>query len=398
MRVLRVTAYYAPAWVYGGPARSVLDSCRGLAELGDEVRVLTTAANGTSELDVRLRCPVDVGGVETRYYPRQAPRSLFHSPELYRAIRQQACEFDVVHCHAMMVPLGLFARRAAERAGIPYVLTSHGTLDPVVLSSKRLKKAAYLRLFERTNLERASAVIALTEQERGQIRRAAPRARAVVVPNGQPLTDLSRVPSRDLLAQVSSELLRRPYVLFMARLNWKKGLDLLVPAFARARCEHPEWMLVLAGPDEGGYRSVVEGLVARHGLVDSTVLPGIVDGERKSALLGNADLFALTSYSEGLPTAVVEALMAERPVVVTGTCYMPEIEAHGAGWVVDTSVDGVSSGLLAAMRDPDCRRERAARGRDLAAARYSRETVARRMHDLYRRCIDAPRGGDLDGF
>lgn len=397
MRVLRVTAYFAPAWVYGGPPRSILESCKGLLDLGEEVRVLTTTANGRTELDVPVGVPVDVEGVQTWYWPRRPPRRAFHSPALYRAVRDQIGQFDVVQCHATMLPLGVVVRKAAERARVPYLVTPHGVLDPVVLRRGRLRKALFWRVWERANFAHAAAVVALTEEERRQVLRLAPECRVSVAPNGQPTPDLADVPPRSALQEVSPELSDRPYVLFLGRINWKKGLDLLLPAFARILPSCPEWRLVLAGPDGGGAGAIVDGLVRRLGLGERVLMPGLVDGRLKAALLGNADVFCLPSYSEGLPTSAIEALMLARPVVLSEGCHMPEVRDCGAGWVVETSVDGVAEGLREAMENVEERKARGARGRRLAIERFSRQATAERLRDLYRRCIASRSGGEIDG-
>ena len=393
-----MTAYFAPAWVYGGPPRSILASCKGLVSLGEEVRVLTTAGNGAADLDVPLGKPLDVQGVETWYFPRRSPKSYFRCPDLIQALNQQAREFDVIQCHTSLIYLGIAVRNAARRAGIPYLVTCHGSLDPVVLRQKRLKKALYFRLFERANLQEAAAVVALTQEERRQILSLVPGRPVAVVPNGMVPIAPESIPPRGALAEIDPALVENPYILFMARLNWKKGLDLLVPAFGRLAARFPQWRLVLAGPDEGGYRAVVEGLVREHGLEGRVVLPGLVDGERKLALLGHTELFTLPSYSEGLPTCVVEALMCGRPVVITRTCYMPEVQESGVGWVVEPTLDGVAEGLAEALGSDSARAERRARAREFAVGTYASDTVARRTRELYRRAIANPRGADLSGF
>lgn len=389
MRVLRVCAYFAPAWIYGGPARSILESCQGLAELGEQVRVLTTTANGDAELDAPIGAPVETEGVETWYYPRSYPRSAFHSPALYRAVREQVADFDVVQVHATLLPLGVVACRAAERAGVPYLVTPHGALDPWALRRKALKKALFLRLWERANLVRADAVVVLTEDEKRQVLRLAPGCRAVVAPNGQAPPDLDATPPRSMISEALPSLGARPYVLFLGRLSPKKGLDLLIPAFAHAARAHPDWLLVVAGPDEGGMRLQVERLSRRHGISERVLLTGMVNGAIKTALIGHAGAFCLPSYSEGLPTAVIEAMMLERPVVLSRQCHMPEVGERGAGWVVDTSIEQVAAGLAEAMDLPDEREARGARGRALALERFSRDAAARRLRDLYRSCIEA---------
>jgi glycosyltransferase involved in cell wall biosynthesis len=397
MRILRVAPYFAPAWGYGGPARSIFEACRGIAALGEEIRVLTTSANLDTELDVPLMQPVMMDGVEVWYYPRRFPRRYFRSPELVSAIRSEIPKYDVCHFHTPFIRFGVDACRTARKEGKPYFLTYHGTVDPIVLKSKRLKKQVYWNLYESKNVAGASVVIALTAEEKRQIHLLAPNAPVAVVPNGIKPIDLEKIPPRSFLAQIDPALTERPYLLFLSRLNWKKGLDMLLPAFGDLAKKYPDWKLVLAGPDDG-FRETAEGLTKKHDIEGRVVFTGLVEGEKKQALFRHSEAFTLPSYSEGLPTAVVEALMCGRSVVITRTCYMPEVETQGMGWVVEPELEAVRRGLDAAMGNPAEREARAAGARDFAIERYGLESVARRTVELYRRAIASPRRVDLTGY
>lgn len=387
LRILRVTPYYAPAWCYGGPAQSVHAACRALVEAGQDVTVFTTAANGDTDLDVPLGQPVDRDGVAVHYFAQRGPRSTFYSPDMARALREHAHRFDVLHLHGVWCHANAAGRHAARRAGVPYVVTLHGTLDPIVLRQKRLKKRVYWWLVERANLRHAARLIALTEEEKRQALLLDPGYRVAVLPNGCDARAYAHIPDRGALARVDPRLVHTPYVLFLSRIHPKKGLDLLVPAFAQVSREFPGWVLVIAGSDEGGHQAVIEDLVRRHGIGDRVLFTGLVSGEKKLALLGNADLFCLPSYSEGLPTVVVEALLCARPVVISENCYMPEVAQRGAGWVARTSVEGITAGLRQAMADPGARAAFGEAGRAYAVEAFDIRQVAQRTIALYREVI-----------
>src|ERR1017187_7647 len=95
MRVLFITPYYKPAYVYGGPTRRISEFCDGVRQAGAEVTVFTTDANGAERLDVPISRPVDVGGVEVWYYRLTGGRRLMYSVELGSACRERIKDYDL---------------------------------------------------------------------------------------------------------------------------------------------------------------------------------------------------------------------------------------------------------------------------------------------------------------
>lgn len=353
---------------------------------GENVTVFTTTANGDCELDVPVSVPVDVNGVETWYFPRQRPNGYFYSPAMAEALRQHAGEFDVIHLHGIWCHANLAGRKAALRARVPYVATLHGAVDPIVLRKSWLKKQLYWRLCEAPTLQRVAALIALTDQEKQHIEALGLHRRVVVLPNGLDPAQYADIPSRQALSEIAERLVTQPYVLFLSRIHAKKGLDMLIPAFARVIERFSDWLLVIAGPDDGGYQATVEQQVRQCGLEGRVLFTGPVAGARKLALLGNADVFCLPSYSEGLPTAVVEAMLCGRPVVITRNCYMPEVATCGAGLVVETTVQGIEQGLSEIMGTSQ-RRQMGEAGQACARESYDSALVAEKTVALYREII-----------
>src|SRR5262249_31342094 len=138
---------------------------------------------------------------------------------------------------------------------------------------------------------------------------------------------------------------QRKKLVFMARLHPKKGLDLLLPAWSRLKPHRPDWELLVVGPDEGGYRATVEGLIRKLDLNVCVTLTGPVTGPSKLALLRSADVFVLPSYSEGVPVAVLEAMACRVPAVVTRESNIPELENEGGGWLCVADAESLCAAL-----------------------------------------------------
>jgi glycosyltransferase involved in cell wall biosynthesis len=171
--------------------------------------------------------------------------------------------------------------------------------------------------------------------------------------------------------------MQKKRLVFMARLHPKKGLDLLLPAWARLKEYHSNWELLIAGPNEDGYQATVEAIIRELGVESATTLVGPVTGAAKQALLKGADLFVLPSYSEGFPVAVLEAMSCRVPVVGTDGCNFAELETEGGGWLCTANIDSVHKALQGALQTSD--EERKARGltaRKLVERRYTWSGIA----------------------
>ena len=232
MKILHVVPTYYPAVRYGGPIRSVHGLASALAAQGHNVHVYTTNVDGEGVLPVPLDRPARLDGVTVWYFATGVGRRLYRSPAMRQALGLNVASFDIVHLHSVFLWPTSAAAQAARRAGVPYVLSPRGMLvEDLIRRRSSLAKRAWIALFERRNIEEAAAVHLTSEIEASELRALGFRcARLAVVANGIEL------PSSELVNRKSSATFsngtRRPYVLFLGRLNWKKGLDRLIPAMA----------------------------------------------------------------------------------------------------------------------------------------------------------------------
>ena len=392
MRLLHVVPTYLPAWRHGGPAVSVHGLCKALAERGHQVTVFTTDVHGASTLDVPRAVPVAMDGVSVWYFPVPRPlRRLYRSPALRAAL---ACQlerdrkFDVVHLHSVFLWPTAAAARAAERAGVPYLVAPRGMLVEDLLRRRgRLRKRLWLRLVERRTLARAAGLHATSALEAAEARRLGlPLPPLHLVANG--VEDQGWDPRREaeLGPAVRAALARRPLLLFLGRLSWKKGLDRLVAALA----DVPGAVLAIAGNDEEGYRARLERQAAAAGVAGRIVHLGPVHGADKAALLHGADLLVLPSYSENFGNVVLEAMAAGLPVVVTPEVGLAAVvREHGAGMVAEGDPPRLAAALRCLLAGAEERRAMGRRGAAAAAARFGWPSLAARMEEVYAEVLGA---------
>jgi glycosyltransferase involved in cell wall biosynthesis len=380
MKILHVVPTYYPAVRYGGPIRSVHGLASALASQGHDVHVYTTNADGEGVSPVPLDRPAQLDGVNIWYFATSVGRRLYRSVGMRRALALNIASFDIVHLHSVFLWPTLAAAQAARTAGVPYVLSPRGMLvADLIRRRSSLAKRAWIALFERRNIEEAAAVHLTSEIEASELRALGFRcARLAVVANG---IELPRGELPDGNSRVTSaDGTRRPYVLFLGRLNWKKGLDRLIPAMAQVTNTD----LLIAGNDEENYRPELEALARRCGLVDRVRFLGPVHGEKKWALLSSAHILALPSYSENFGNVVLEAMAVGCPVIVTPEVGMASV-VHEAGCGVVTPNDPANLGLemKRLLNDHERRRYMGDAGRRAVEAKYTWNIIGKQMLDVY---------------
>lgn len=378
MKVLHVVASYLPARRYGGTIVSVHGLCKALAARGHQVQVYTTSVDGASNSAVPHGVPVTIDDVTVHYFESRHLRRIYRSPELGQALRDHVHEFDVVHTHAIYLWPLWTAARAARRAGVPYVVSPRGMLEKDLIAQKStLLKASLIAFIEKQTLEGAAAIHVTSRREAEEAADFGfnlPTVREV--PNGVAMESSSDVAiSPGIAALVNGA----PFVLFVGRINWKKGLDRLIAALPHAG----EVRLVIAGNDEDDYQPTIEALATAAGVRDRVVFAGTVLGADKAALVTGARALVLPSYSENFGNVVLEAMAAGRPVIVTPEVGVADVvRDSGAGLVVPGSPDALGGAIASLVADPARGDEMGVRGRD-TARRYSWDSVAAQMERLY---------------
>jgi glycosyltransferase involved in cell wall biosynthesis len=376
LRVLHVTPYFAPAFRYGGPPRSVLGLCQGLRRAGIDVDVLTTTVNEPVDLPASPPEGDAYGGVPTRYLPRAFPRRLFRVRGLRAALSAGAGRYDLVHLHGLWTFLGWAVARHARQRHVPYVISPHGMLDAWSMSHHAIRKSAAYWMVERRILTAAAFLHATSDPEATSCRLWSDGVPVVTVPHGVDVPERLTVAEGAFRARWGLPT-EGPLVVFIGRLHRKKRLDLLAAAFERVRAVHPDAHLVIAGPDEGGYRRRAEPWFAAAG--SSVRWTGELDNSEKWALLADATALVMCSDSENFGNSVLEALAAGVPPVVTHTCPWQELPRAGCGFWVPQAVEAIARALLDVLGDPVAARAMGARGRALARERYSWDSMAQRM-------------------
>ncbi len=390
MRIACVTAAYWPAFSYGGTVISTHLLNRALVSLGETVEVYTTAAGLPQDASAPAESALE--GVLVRRFPHGrffdaiGQSGWQYSPALTGALAGSLNTYDLVYLVGIWNYPIAAAAAVCRRGRVPYVLSPRGHLYPYAVGKKRVKKGLYLRFFAPALLSAAAALHYTSEDEARQSHaHFGLRNRYFVVPNGLDFGAFSPLPAASQLRQRYPQLGQRKTILYMGRLNWKKGLPRLIEATCVLVREGLDVHLLLAGQDEAGYGRFLQRCVARHGLSERVTFMGLVREEAQLQAYAGSDVFVLPSDSENFGMAVIEAMACGLPVIVTDRVALhEELSRHGCGIVVEPTVSSLAEGMRAFFADGQQRQRLSENARAFVRARYDIAAVAEAMRAQFR--------------
>jgi glycosyltransferase involved in cell wall biosynthesis len=355
--------------------------CRALADAGAHVTLLTTDDNGRGKLAGPLGTSFDAGGFESYHFSRKVATYTISS-QLLRWLEQNGKDYDLVHVHGVFSHVSDLAPRIAYRLQRPYGISPRGSLGAWSMGVRRpLAKRLFLRTLVGPNFRRAAFAHFTSNQELREAEACVHPAHVSVIPNGVlvPPTLGPRVDHRDGVFRL----------LFLSRIDPKKGLEILLEAVAAVVRQGRVIELTVAGAGTDAYVASLRVLATRLGVANRVRWVGFVDGPAKESLLAQADAFALSSRNESFGMAVAEASAAGVPVVVSDQVGIaPEIVESEAGLVVACRGEAFAGAIETLIRDPGARRRMGENGRKLVRTRYSLSATARRMLSLYERVLE----------
>ena len=382
MKILHVIPSIAA--VHGGPSVMIEMMAAGLARAGFEVHIATTNDDGAGKLPVPCGEPVLRDGLTYFFFNRQTGFYKFSMP-LSQWLSKHVSDYRIIHIHALFSHSSWAAARWAHRRNVPYIVRPLGVLNRWGMENRRpwLKKMSF-RLLESRILDHAALVHYTSEQERAEAELLGVKAKSVIIPNPVPATSGTAEPGA--FTSAHPELADRPIILFLSRFDRKKGLELLLPAFARVRRQIPDAALVLAGSGDNELVDALKTQARELGIADEILWTGFLQNEAKLAAFADAAVFVLPSWSENFGVAVIEAMAAGCPVVVTDQVAVhTDIAAAHAGYAVPCEAEALATALCRLLLDdPSSRAIMGSNGKCLTQTHYSPAAVTAKLTAAYR--------------
>ncbi|NEO43491.1 MAG: glycosyltransferase [Moorea sp. SIO4A3] len=388
MKILHVIPSVAS--VRGGPSHAALGMVKALGKSGIDTEIATTNDDGLDLLDVPLYQRTAYQGVPVWFLPRFSPplKEFIFSAALTRWLWQHIRDYDIIHTHYLFSYPSTCAGLIARHQEIPYVVSTIGQLTPWALAQSRLKKQLYTSLIERQNLNRAAAIHCTSAGEAEDVRNFGIQTPTINLPLGvnQPV---NLPEAKQKLRHIHNIPTQTPIVLFFSRLHYKKRPDLLIQALNKLATQNLDFHLIFAGSGESDYENQLKNLVASSGLTSRTTFTGLITGIHKELVLQGSDIFVLPTFSENFGIAIVEAMAAGLPVIITpGVQIAPEIAQAKAGLVVEGEVDALSNAIAQLLASPDFRNQLGENGKQLVSSRYSWSAISQNIASVYANIIE----------
>ena len=375
MKLLRIIPTLNPAG--GGPIEGVRQITPHLAALGVATAVASLDPPEAPWLQDQPFQAIGLGPVAGGYGYRRG------LPPRIRALAQQ---HDVVIIQGIWQYHAYATWRALLGSGIPYFVYTHGMLDPWFKRTyplKHLKKWAYWPWADYRVLRDAHAVLFTTEQERLLARQSfwLYKANELVVDYGTSAPPPDEEHQREAFLQRFPQLRGQRIFLFLSRIHPKKGVDLLIEAFAAVAHADPRMQLVIAGPDQVGLQVALQQRAAALGIADRITWPGMLSGEIKWGAFRCAELFCLPSHQENFGIVVAEALACGLPVAIAEPVNISnEVAAAGAGLVHADTVASTTEALRRWLAvPPEDKQQMGIRGAKLFSAQFDFSSVAKKL-------------------
>jgi glycosyltransferase involved in cell wall biosynthesis len=348
MKILHIISSVNPAG--GGPIEGVKQLGSTLINQGHRVEV---ASLDSPDAAYTRQFPLPV------YALGPATLGYAFSPRLIPWLRSNRNRYDAIIVNGIWQFHSFAAWRALRNASTPYVLFTHGMLDPWFKKQyplKHVKKWMYWPWAEYRVLRDAQAVLFTCEEERVLARQSfwLYRCNEIVVNYGTALSTGDPQIEVDEFFGRYPALRGKTLALFMGRVHPKKGCDLLIEAFAKVLATHSEWHLVIAGPDQVGWQKKLQQRSEQLGLASRITWTGMTSGSMKWGALRAAEVFVLPSHQENFGIVVAEALASGTPTLISHKVNIwREVQADGAGLVAEDTLPGACELFRSYLDLPD---------------------------------------------
>lgn len=295
---------------------------------------------------------------------------------------RDVARYDIVHIHGLWdLWLHRWAR-VARKSSVKIVWSPHGMLQPWALRNKWWKKVVALVFYQWSDLRSAAALHVTAQREVEDVRRIGLKNPVIVAPLGVNLHNGERV-------SIGNDEDRRRTLLFVSRVQRKKGLPTLLSAWAQLpQTVRSGWQIRIVGPDQDNHTMKLKAQAETLRISGDIDFVGSKYGSELAAEYQSADLFVLPTHSENFGSVVIEALAYGIPVICTKEAPWEELVSQQCGWWIDDSVDALCAALKDGLSLTDVvRREMGARGRQLVKEKYTWKAACDAMIDGYRRIV-----------
>ncbi|KQC02437.1 XrtY-associated glycosyltransferase XYAG1 [Pedobacter sp. Hv1] len=380
IKILQITAAYKPAYIYGGPTMSVSKLCEALVEAGIDTEVLTTTANGKTELAVEPNKTTQIDGVEVTYYQRLTKDHTHFSPALFSGLRKKIKISSklqlVVHIHAWWNLVSIFSCAIAKWCNVPVVLSPRGMLTNYTAGNRNSGFKSMIHQLMGKSLLKYCHIHVTSEKEQQDVLDFIQPKSITIIPN---LVNFPFVQQNNQkVAPAKSAVFK---LIFLSRIEEKKGLELLFDALALVEFD---WELTIAGSGEEVYVKSLRLKTESLNIAKRIKWIGQVNNEDKFQLIAKHDLLALTSHNENFANVIIESLSVGTPVLLSDQVGLFDyVQQKDLGWVTQLTIEDIQKKLALAYQQEETRLKIKAMAPQIILADFNSGTLINRYIKLY---------------
>ncbi len=314
------------------------------------------------------------------------PARFSRSKNAIKWLHKNAVNYDIVIIHTIWAALPIEAAHVLRKLKVPFVIWPHGGLDPFDLQKKKNFKKILGPIFVKPMLEKCEAIICTAEKEAEVLEVYGSKSKKMILPLPVLKSQASgnRERFRDRFSIGSEDFV----LIFLSLLYYKKGLNLLIPAVKELSKMYSNLKVVIAGSELNGYGKIVNKLIEEHQLENKVIVTGFLSGQDKYDAFAGSDCFVLPSMNENFGIAIVEALNAGLPVLISKNVYIwKEIIQNGGGWVCEYSIESVTESIKGVLDNNDEYSEKKKNAAEVAKI-FSPESLKNNYMKVYQEIID----------
>lgn len=382
MKIIHITPSYKPAFIYGGTITAIAQLCEALAKSDQDIEVITTTANGKNDFSFPAAKAHHSDGVNITRFSRYTKDHTHFSPSLLWHLLQSISKDQkelIIHIHSWWNLTSVFSCLIAKHKNIPVILSPRGMLSPYTLNNRNKLFKTMIHFFIGERLLNYCAVHATSDKELEDLSRFQKKANITVIPN------LVHFPALPISPYISGNEKERFNLLFLSRIEEKKGVELLFKALQNA--DFP-WQLTMAGDGDQGYLKKLKLLAQNLKIGGQIVWAGHVGDQHKYKLIAQNDLLVLFSYNENFANVIAESLTVGTPVAIsTEVGLAPFVIKYDLGWVSALNNEAISAVLHEAFNDREKRKKIKQVAPALIRTHFLKQRLIEQYLNLYKKVL-----------
>jgi glycosyltransferase involved in cell wall biosynthesis len=399
LKILYVVPAYEPARGFAGTVAGFINLCRGLAKNGVDITVYTTDANGAGgHLDVPLNTLVNLSGVKVFYFRCNFGVSkAFYSYTLTERLKETVTRFDLVDVSAIWQWIQVDTSKICKRFGIPYVVSTHGSVMDWGLKEKAWKRLPYWYLFAKKTLKHAVALHFVTEEERHNSEKNIKYTKSsFMVHNCIDCKKFVLQPDKIKAFKKSLDIPQDTFVISnLSLIRKRKGLHLIVEALSYLKNRNIS-LLIGGGIGEIAYYNQIKNIIKKHNLDARIKWLGFLEQEDLATFYGASNLFVFPSFEEALGLVAVEAMACGTPLLVSkGVPLWREIVEKKAGLAIPFNPKAIANIIEKFLSKEVDIEDYSRNAKALAENKFDVERVATLMIKAYEDILTGTRSPEI---